>query len=231
MATLAVNDAITEVKRIFPDSARVGIGAYASIAEEYLAKADRYLADHLPIRWDSEDINITTGTAEYAFATEPARVWSVRYIKSAAQDDNYRLVQTDITKLDIQHGNWRGAQNGEPQMFYLGSTSTGALRLGVTPAPDVTTSGGYPILRAYCTRFAAIVAGGNLPANIRSSDVYVFVACWRYALDQRRPEEIIGYWENRAKQAIAAERDFFFGRSAYDKPEIMHGSFPGGGVI
>jgi len=228
---IAVNDAVTEILRPFPDAAVAGSGSYASIALEYRNKASRYLAFHLPIRWDSEDINLTAGTSEYAFAAETvARVWSVRYLRSANQDDNYRLKETDITRLDLEFGNWRGLENDEPQMFYIGATSAGALRLGVTPAPNLTTSGGYPILRCNVTRFGTLAAGGDLPANIRSSDVYVFTACWRYAQDFRRIDEA-EYYKNLMMRAIDEERDFFFGRNAYDKQSIIYGAFPSGGIV
>lgn len=221
---------MTKLYRPFPDMAKAGAG-HTTIAEEYLTEADAILAYHLPLRLTTEDINLTSGTREYAFSDSLiSRVWTVRYLRSATADDSYKLEHTDLTKLDLESGNWEALDDGEPQSFYLGSSSAGALRIGVSPSPDTTTSGGYPILRCRVSKTAALASGGSLPDNIRTATVYVACAAWRYAEDYRDPE-VAEQWLAKFNRALAAERDFFFGRSVYDKEEIQWASFPGGGAI
>lgn len=227
---VTVATCITEVLREIPAASVAGTGSYATQAEEFIAKADKILAFELPLRLTTEDINLTSGTGEYATADELiARVWTARYVKSASTGDSKRLIHTDITKLDLEFDDWRGSDNGEPDYFYIGSSSAGAMRVGVFPFPDTTTSGGYPILRLNISKSADLVTGNSLPAIIQTSDLYVDCACWLYA-DRFYDKEKAAKFELRYMRRLDKARDFFFGRNFYDKQEFQFASFPSGGV-
>ena len=228
---VTVATCISEVLREFPDASVAGTGSYASIAEEMIAKADKVLAFELPLRLTTEDISLTAGTGEYATADELiARVWTARYISSASTGDSKRLIQTDITKLDLDFGDWRGQDNGEPDYFYVGASSAGAMRIGLYPFPDTATSGTYPLLRLNISKSADLVSGNSLPAMIQTSDLYVDCACWLYA-DRFLGMDKAEFYEARYLRRLNRARDFYFGRNAYDKQEFQFASFPSGGVI
>lgn len=220
-----------EIRRELPASAVAGTGSYTSIAFEMIAKADKVIASEIPIRLTSEDINLTAGTGEYATADELiARIWTARYVRSASTGDSKRLIHTDRTKLDLEFGDWRGADNGDPDYFYIGSSSAGALRVGVWPFPDTTTSGGYPVLRLNISKTADLVTGNSLPSVIQDSELYVDCACWLYAKRFFDKDKEAKY-EARYLRSLDRARAFFFARNAYDKQELQFASFPSGGVI
>lgn len=227
---ITVDTCEAEVRRELPASAVAGTGSYTSIAFEMVAKADKVLSFQLPLRMTTEDLSLVVGTGEYATSDELiARVWTARYIKSASTGDSKRLIQTDPTKLDLEFDDWRGADNGEPDYFYVGASSAGAMRIGLWPFPDTATSGTYPLVRLNISKSAALVTGNSLPAIIQDSELYVDCACWLYAKRFLSKEKEIAY-EARYIRSLDRARDFFFGRNAYDKQEIQHASFPQSGV-
>lgn len=221
---------MTKCYRQFEAMAKAGAG-HTTIAEEYLSLIDSVIAFHLPIRMTSEDLTLVAGTGEYTTSDSLiARVWTARYLRSSATGDSYRLEHTDFTKLDLNDGDWRGADNAEPQMFYTTGSSAGALRVGLYPFPETSSAGGYPTVRLNVSKRAVLATGGSLPDMIQNDMLYVNGACWRYAEDHRKVEEANVY-RQRFLRDLNEAREFFFARNAYDKQDIQHGTFPGSGVV
>lgn len=219
---VTVATCISRLQREFDDISQ-------AIAEEYLSLADREILGRLPLREDTEDISLTSGTATYAFSAETViRIRSAEYLKSATVTNRKTLIATSIAELDLTNESWRATQNQEPTHYYLTSTSAGAMRLGLWPTPNTTTSGGYPLVRCYIHRSASLASGGSLPAIIRKPDMYVWCAGWLYAEDYR-PFEKAQEMKARFENALREEEDYLNSFLTTDAKRLVY-DFPIVGV-
>jgi hypothetical protein len=223
LAAITVAACITRLQREFEDITQ-------AIAEDYLSASDREILTRMPLRVDSEDINLTSGTQLYAFAADTVvRVASVEYLKGSAVTNRKVLTATSIAELDLQSRDWRAAQNEEPTHFFITVNSSGALRIGFYPTPNTTTSGGYPIARVHLWRAASLVSGGSLPSVVRKPDMYVWGAAWLYAEDYRSIEEAQMY-KARFENAVREEEEYLNSFAVQDTKRLVY-DLPYGGVV
>lgn len=229
MAAYTVASCITRLQREFDDISQ-------AIAEEYLSKADRLLAGRIWMRQSVEDLSSITvgptsnGMALYALSVDTIiRVGAVEWLKSAAQTNKKTLTPTSIRKLDIKNRDWRSVPNSEPTHFYHATSSTGAMRLGFYPSPNVATSGGYPLARCHVSLSAALASGGSLPECLQTDNAHVWGAAWLYANDYRQKEEADQY-EARFERAVRQEEEFLYSFEEYDTERLVY-DFPVGGVV
>ena len=172
----------------------------------YLQKANDYLATKLPLSLTSEDITtIVAGTREYAVSALMKRLWSAEWVMSSADGDSYDLKATSIPALNNSNPSWRRAPQGRPTRRYL-SLSGDSVVIGLDPKPNLSTSGGYPLLRLYESRTTTLATDGNLPANILSAAAHVFYACWLHAVDNQIGDRIDTLW-NAFQTALQMELD------------------------
>ncbi len=179
---ITVASAIARVLRIVN-----GIGE--TVALEYLQIVNDELAVELPLNLTTEDINVVAGTREYTLNVLDKRVWAAHWVATSAEGDERRLKATSISTLDHSYPDWRRRPRSRPTQRYL-SLSGDSLVLGLDPKPNVTTSGGYPIVRCHVSRTSTLTANGNLPASLLSSDAHVFGAALRHAIDQQLSDRI-----------------------------------------
>lgn len=218
-----VANAIIEVQRHFNMS--------DAVALEYLNKADRYITLNIPLRWDTEEVILVAGTAEVALSTENIiKCWQARYRQSSTS--SYTLTPTDVTKLDMQDGDWRALPNDEPSEFTIKGSSTGAASILLTNTPATSTSpattAGFPRVTIYVTKAAVLTTNDSLPAMLGSSDIYTFRAAWRYACEFAKDQE--DYYWKKWERALKEEWDLYRARTAYQPKEFLF-DFGGGGPV
>lgn len=218
-----VPNAIIEVQRCFDMS--------DALALEYLNKADRYICANLPLRWTTEEVVLTAGTAEYNLSSETIlRAWQGRYRRTSTS--SYVLRQTDITKLDLTEGDWRANPNNEPSEFCIKANSSGGAAVLFSDTPPTTSSpastSGFPRVTLYVTTAAALTTADSLPAMLGSSDVYAFRAAYRYACDYVKDKKEEYY--NLYRLALKEETELLQSRTAYQPQEFVF-DFGSGGPV
>lgn len=211
MATVA--SAITRVKRSFPSALNATI-------LEYFQEVEQDLDLLLDFKEDTEDVNLTAGTYEYALDVDILKVTGAELRKSATDVRPMRAIE----KSDLR-GAWRDAERRDPSRFYLARNNSGVRVVGFDGIPPTTTSAGYPIARLYVTRGITLTDVGNLNSGIRSVDTYVFGACWRLAPEFK--PEMTDYWRKLYEGKKTEEFQLAWGSNTGSAPSIQPLPFGG----
>lgn len=168
--------------------------------------------------------SLVAGTAEYAYADTSMNFDQVRYVRSAT-DGDFKILRA-ITKdyLYAERPEWTMQEDGEPSEFYLTAGTTGP-KIGLVPAPDTSTSGGYPKLEMDITQNETLTTGTTIYDDLPSASVYINGIKKRYAEDKHRDDievytrlfksdiaEAQRYRNNKNKQAPAKLRPAFMSR-------------------
>lgn len=158
MAVTAQN-IVTEVQFDFPD--RSDTELLADLQDVY----DELSFDFKLNPGTQSVSTITAGTAGYALSAGTTRVYQARYHTSSTSYTVLDMVHVDW--LDAYQSQWRGASDGTPRYCYV---ELGTIYLH--PAPDTSTSGGYPTLDVDTTTNATLVLATALPAGLASYKVF-----------------------------------------------------------
>lgn len=155
MPIATADDILTEVMAHYTSTDTQTASSYIKIA------IDRLCFD-LPIIVAKYSLRLTADTAEYSFgsgapwyawgSTTTATTASVVRVESAfyrsAAGSESKLIATVPQEMDAKIPNWRFADSGTPQKIYHQNDDTGAVALGLYPAPSASSSpatgAGYP---------------------------------------------------------------------------------------
>lgn len=219
MATL-VSAIATRVQRIFPDFSDTTLHA------EYANKVHREVVFQVPLRVTTRDIAFTTAQ-EYALQDTEVRIWSVELYTSATS--HRPLTETSVEYLNIRQRGWRSRPTSNTtSMYYVWSNTTGRV-IGLVPAPASAASGGYPLVRLYVSQADVLTTASNIPAGLLTDDLYTYGMAARYAEDEHRDQ--MDLWLGRYYDALEREYQFCVGKAAQDKPQIIPGWLPSGGIV
>ena len=120
-----------------------------------------------------------TTTKATSFLTECHDVY---YVTSSTERTQLQPITTK--ELSDSNPEWRYADSGTPQYFYLTSSSGGAITFGLYPKPDTATSPsngtGYPRVDLYYRVVPA--SATEVPDVLRNDDAVLLHMLMRYAL-------------------------------------------------
>lgn len=147
---------------------------------------EHYKLCHLyPLYTSTETFSsLVSGTGEYNFATLPASVRHAIYKPTATASGWITLRATSIDALNSDNPTWRQSTASQPTHYYTTTDGTN-VKLGLYPAPNTTSSGGYPAVIVYT--WLATVLTTNMPVSIDAYDCYKYGACYRLALQKNDP--------------------------------------------
>lgn len=155
-------DILTQVAYTFPNVEETEALAYLQEVHDELCfdfKLDKSTVTNT---------SLVADTRAYAYPAGTARIYQVRYVRSATEGDFRVLVETSEDELDGRQANWRGLSSGEPTQFFA---DTGQINL--VPAPDTSTSGSYPQLSYEISSYETLSTGTNMPTGLTSYQAWV----------------------------------------------------------
>ena len=147
----------------------------------YLNEVRPDILRRLRLRNTTQTINLTAGTQEYAITTPMLGATAVEYVRSGS--DVKVLEPTNVETLDITNPSWRMVSATEPRSYYFTDSVSGPV-IGLFPAPHLTTSGGYPLVRIRYLDSNTLTGGDTVFDNVLSPMIYVHAVCKRYAEDR-----------------------------------------------
>jgi hypothetical protein len=156
---------------------------------------------------------LTAGVGDIALDPTISRIWSATYVSS--EDDVRALYPRSVDELDWQtKGLWRSQLAGTP-MWY----DERAGRLILYPAPDVSTSSGYPIVALAVQKTEALSLTSVLPVAVDEYDAWTYGLCRKYAAEKARDQFVA--FDGLYRQALNELIAFSEGKSARQMPNIQ----------
>lgn len=149
----------------------------------YLNEARPDILRRLRLRNTTQTLNLTAGQSEYAITTPMLGATAVEYVRSGGASDVKVLEPTNVETLDITNPSWRTVAATEPRSYYFSDSVSGPV-VGLFPAPHLSTSGGYPLIRIRYLDCNALSGGDTVYDNVLSPMIYVHAVCKRYAEDR-----------------------------------------------
>lgn len=181
---------IDEAKLDFPDETDTR-------ALSDLQSVDDYICFRFPVIRSRQDVTLTADTREYSLPSNTVRVLACRYVTSATASD--KLQARHLDWFDAYDYNWRDQSSGTPMDYYVDTANN---NIGLHPAPDTTTSGGYPKLTLDVSqRRGTLVVGTDFGSNLPSYQAWVEGLRHRMAL--RTSDERLGYYERMFNHELA----------------------------
>lgn len=177
---MAVTVATVEasVQLDFPDVPTADV--FTALTEEHAKLCHLY-----PLYESSETFSsLVDGTSEYNFSTVPASVRHAVYKPSSTNSGWTTLRATTIDALNSDNPSWRQSTPSQPTHYYTTTDGTN-FKLGLYPAPNTTSSGGYPAVTVYT--WLATTLSTNMPVSIDAYDCYKYGTCYRLALQKNDP--------------------------------------------
>jgi len=159
-------------------------------------------------------VELTAGQQEYALPDTVLRIWEAAYMAQAG--DYQRLKQTNVDRLDDGSPTWRNYSPSTPSRVYDRGGN-----LGLVPAPDTTTSGGYPIVTLYCSQTSDTPLGidDSLPAMARTGNAWTYRVCERWA--DMYHQEMSQFFANLSAREYERLITYSYGRMSRDKAAIQ----------
>lgn len=116
-------------------------------------------------------------------------------------------------------------RSGTPRAFYTAARvdptagKTGKLVLGFDPAPDTTTSNGYPYAVCHCEEVAAISGSTAIPYSVLDEMYFVYAMCefWAYEEDPAKAQ----LWERKRIQEESVQIEHLKGLLPQIETQIL----------
>jgi len=147
---------------------------------------------------------VTSGQPNVALSENVIRIHQAFYETSAALPYEVPLAETSIDELSILRQKYRTLA-GAPQAYYATSGvsgQVGTLQIGLTPTPNVTSSGGYPRIRFITTMYIQLASGESLPTGLDTMDAILYHMARQYATRRDTPQRMEAY-DTLYRRAIA----------------------------
>ena len=169
--------------------------------------------------------SLVAGTASYALSESVVRVWSAEY--QAESGSTKQLSALTMRQMERDYPNYRVAASASPSSYAVTYTGS-ALNLTLYPAPDSSSSGGYPRLVLRVSEAPTLTSGSSLPANV-SEEAVEAGALWRVArvLDPAKAD----FYEKLWRQELAMARAENTGRVADARQELFSDEWSFGGIV
>ena len=195
-----------------------------SFATSLFDYANRIICSRVQARNGTVSVSLTSGQQEYQH--DPSglitQTHEVYYWPSATASAATQLTQMDPDRLAAFQTNWRSQSQttGIPTEYYIlsatanGASTGGQAIIGFYPVPPTTTSAGYPIAIMNVTTAATLSSGDNVPVNLLSDDIYVYLMCERFC-SYRFPEDLPRWFDQsmgKYKSEIEIEKNILFQR-------------------
>lgn len=182
MATWGVDDVILMARQACPSL------VYQTDGVDYYNRIDREIRFRVSVTDEAESVSLTAGTREYAMNEDTLRVWSARYQKSATVGDYDVLDPVSVNQLEADDPNFLKRANAPPKRFYVTENSVSGMVLGLGPAPDTTTSGGYPVVICRVSRSGDVAnwtaaQSAAMPTGLVSYEAWAVGLCKLWARD------------------------------------------------
>lgn len=213
---MTINQVIQRLRRQLPDADDTTI-------LDYINEVHDDLLSLVPLNRTEEDISLVANQTEYTLNPSTVRVWEAEYLRSAT--DRRPLKGEDITRLALAQPTWRNMPAGVPRRFFIDRDEDEQI-VGILPKPNVTTSGGYPIVKLHVTRTETLTRTSNVPVGI-SGDVYVFGAMARFFTDPNLAE----YWNTRYMRQKESDVKKFKFMNVMAPPATAPGWLPRSGRV
>jgi len=209
--SFAVDTIIDNAQRVYPDLTD-------AIGLIFLNQVRRDLHRRFKLRQASQDINLTSGTQEYAYSADFMNVETVHYVTASGVSVN--LEPVEYSYLNKFERDWRDTAAGTPTRFYLlvGDTTSGPM-IGLDPKPNTTTSGGFPIITVRGTKTVDMAAGETIYDDIPNSLVYEYGICFHFARTERI--EDAEYYRFLYENALVETADYLFGKNHHGLEEHL----------
>jgi hypothetical protein len=157
-------------------------------------------------------ITLTSGTQEYALPDSCVRVWDAAYYSTST--NWVSLEQTNVDTLFNDYGpGWQLQSAGTPWSFFERGGN-----IGFMPAPNVTSTGGYPSVTLFYTNYTALSFYDKLPTTIMSMYPWVYFICSKQAV-VTAPDKVPMY-HNLYEQEMKRMQEGIYGRVARDRPRV-----------
>lgn len=160
------------------------------------------------------NISLVSGQQEYTLDPSIIHVTSAIWRWNNQVTAQIALIPTSIDQLDYEYPNWRAMSPATTYKYY----ERGGM-LGLVPPPSQTTAAGYPIVILYTqTEQPFASTSSTLPAQVPTTDPWVWGMCARWAAMQRR-DDAAGF----ADLALSARNDlikFVNGRLLRQKSQM-----------
>jgi len=159
-------------------------------------------------------VNLTAGQQEYALPDTVLRIWEAAYMSEAG--DYQKLEQTNVDWLDYNAPTWRNYPPSTPYRVYDRGGN-----IGFVPAPDTSTSGGYPIVTLYCYQTSDTPLGieDSLPAMARTGNAWLYrvLERWCDMYHQEQSQFFAGLSAREYERLIS----YSYGRMSRDKAAVQ----------
>lgn len=118
------------------------------------------------------NINLTSGTKEYAIDERFVQITDVQYRTGASAGTT--LTATTMDAIRIVNPDWRKQASGAPEYYYI-SSNAGVNIIGLHPTPNSSTSGGYPVLQLWgAQKPATLTLSTEIGNTVRSPEIYIY---------------------------------------------------------
>lgn len=200
----------------------------AAHALELLNLAVRNLCRQIPLYRNTTTFSITANTQEYTFGDTYNQVQQVFYETSATS--RILLDYKSIQELDLDNPRWRYQSAGTPREYYITQTASsspaGALKMGLFPTPDTSTSGTYPRIRVYFTETpsADFITSDSSPQLLERPEVIIYEACRLYAIEERLFEDAQN-WQLLYEKEFSRQWAHVNHRVEYSPPRVESSRF------
>lgn len=181
MAAETVANVIEDARVACPDLAD------DTAALRWLNVVHRNLVEEFRLVTTTTDLTLVAGTREYTLGDEYSAIWSAEY-RASSTATPIPVEPTSVDELDADYGAWRDFRRTEPRFFYQYTDTNGAAVVGFDALPQTSSSGGYPTVRLYVSKYVALTGGGNIPASVRDYKVYTWGLCCEFAKLRKRDE-------------------------------------------
>lgn len=216
--TESVQDTILDIRRVYPE-----IGTDDAVLR-MLNSVHSELIEEFPLVIDTQTVILDGSSREFSLDEDWVAIWSVDYLTSATQ--RYPVVATSVDELDENNPGWRSSRLGVPSQYYEWATTTGAV-IGFDPIPQTATTpssaSGYPRIEMQVSVREPLTLQSNLPATLRTNDVYVKGVALqhaeelvpdeyqlRYALYEQAINALAGYKARRQRRNPSKVSPFLF---------------------
>lgn len=148
-------------------------------------------------------ISLTAGTREY----DAEGLFHVQEAYYEPSSDNNRWVvlqETSLSSIANREPGFRaGQQNQQPWRYWFSTaddSNSAKSVIGLDPIPDTTTATGYPRVRLYGTKYAALSGSDSIPSALLSEDVVLIGMMWRWVM--RTDAQKADYWKKNFEKQI-----------------------------
>jgi len=144
-----------------------------SVAVKLFNEVHNEILTRVGVQTDTETITLVADQREYALNVTARFASTAVYVRSATEGDATKLEPVSQETLERQSGGYQFEDSGEPSRYYITHSNDGTVKIGFDPAPDTSSTGGYPSVVLRVGRGATLTAAGNLPLGVKNFQAWI----------------------------------------------------------